>query len=240
MRLYNQVIGLAKALIVDQLRWRTVIIQLPIVAALPIYFVVAFGAWSYLETIMAGAVVSVAVWIATALVQDIVYEKETYKYLEMLIVSPMTPIAYIIGHLLAVYVLSVLSMTPLLVVYAYIVEKPIALLAVPLIALLAIPLSVASMLVGLRMKSIREVAGLSGLVSLLLLFVPPVYYPASRLPGILAKASLLVPSAALAEAYRGLTLGESIVNPSLLILYLLLLTLASLVYALKSLDWRIG
>ncbi len=240
-RSWAEFVGLFAPLLLSTIRYKSLLLQLPLVALIPFYFAVVFGLdVQALAVILAGAVVSSGVWISNALIQDIVYEKEVYRYTEMLIASPVKPLVYLAAHLLFAYTVSLVSTLPIALLYSWLTGRveavPWSLL---LSLLLSVSLSAASVSLGMKFRNLREVGSLPSLVSLLLVFIPPVYYPASRLPGGVAEASLLLPSAAAAEALRGIVQGYSLVDPLLLLVYLAVLSGASILYAALKLDWRL-
>lgn len=239
---FEKLVGLFMPLFLGTIRYRSLLLQLPVVALVPVYFALVFGLGvEKLAYILAGAVVSSGVWISNAMIQDVVYERETYKYLDMLIASPASPLLYVVAHILFAYIIAIIPTLPIAALYAWLTGS---LEAIPwslvIVFLLSLSLSALSIAVGLRFRNIREVGTFPSLVSTLLVFVPPVYYPASILPDSIAKASLLVPSASAAEALRGLVQGASLVNPYILIGYLGLVALVSIIYLAYRFDWSLG
>lgn len=240
-RWFRQLVGLAAALLKSSLRYRTMLVQLPIVALIPVYFALVYRlSTAELIQVLAGGVVSTGVWVATGVMQDVAYEREVYRFLEMLIASPMKPHVFLLAHVVASYLDAGLSTIPLIALYAWASGSPLSpLWALAISALLTFTLAPLSGVIGLRMRSVKEVGALPSFISTLLVFIPPVYYPASRLPEPLSYASLAIPTVAAAEAFRGLTLGSSLIDPLILLGYLALLSVAATGAAARLLDWRL-
>ncbi len=241
MSLTRQIIGIYLSLMKSTLRYKSLLIALPMVALIPIYFAIVFGlSENELAELMAGAVVSSGVWVSIALMQDVVYEKEVYKYLEMIIASPTRPIAYMLSHILYSYTTSLVSIIPLSGIYSLMTNK-IDSIIWSLISsfILSLSLSSLALIFGIKFRNIKEIGSLPSLISTILVFIPPVYYPVSKLPEWLAGPASLIPSVTAAEMLRGFVQGESYYDPLTLTVYLTLVALVSVVYTTFRLNWRL-
>ncbi|MEB3774637.1 MAG: ABC transporter permease [Desulfurococcales archaeon] len=241
--LLSQLYGQVASITVSQLRFKAVMISLPLVSLLPTYFALVFGLpKEELGIVLTGAVISPAVWVGVGLIQDIVYEREDYRYLEMLIASPMRPAVYILSRIMAGTLISMTTSLPLALLYTYITGSyrvlPLA-IALPLIV--SIFLAPLSMLLGLRLRSIKEAGSMPSLLSSLIVFLPPVYYAPGILPEWLRTPAMAIPSAAAAEVLRavGISGYQPILDPGVLLAYLLAASTVSLLVLYSRFNWSL-
>ncbi len=241
--LINQLYGQLASIIVSQTRYRAVLIALPIVSLLPAYFALIYGLGrEEFPLILAGAVISPSVWFSIGFMQDIVYEKVEYRYLEMLIASPMRPLIYAASRLLAGMLLAMASMLPMVALYVWLTKSLILIpLSVVLTLLLSMTLSPFSMVLGLRMANIKEVGSLPSLLSTFMVFLPPVYYTPNILPEWLRIPGVLMPSASAAEILRSLSMHgyEPIIDPNILLVYLIALAFSSTIILYFKFNWSL-
>ena len=242
-RILSQVYGQVASIIVSQMRFKAVMLSLPLVALVPVYFAAVFGlSREDLLAVLIGALVSPAVWINLGMLQDIVYEREGYRYLEMLIASPMRPIVYVASRIIAGLTISLTTILPMALVYSYLTgDYKVTPMVLGLVLLLSMILAPLSMLIGLKLRSVKEAGSLPSLLGTLLVFLPPVYYEPSILPQWLQTPAVLVPPAAVAEALRSLTLDwyTPVIAADTIIAYLILAALASAMLLYARFNWSL-
>lgn len=238
-----QFYGQVASIIVSQLRFKAAMISLAMVAVLPAYFALVFGlSREELGVVLTGAIVSPAVWINSAMIQDILYERENYRYLEMLIASPLRPVIYVLSRIAASIILSVSTVIPFTIIYVYVTGAYTAVpLALALTLLVSIFLAPISILSGLKLKSIKEASSMPTLLGALLVFLPPVYYTPWLLPEWLRLPATAIPSATAAEIVRATSINgyHPVIDPKAMITYLLALSTASLLLLYYRFNWSL-
>ena len=239
----SQLYGQIMSIIISQLRFKAVMISLPLVALLPVYFALIFGlTGGELGIILAGAVVSPAVWIGIGMLQDIVYEREHYRYLEMLIASPMRPVVYMISRILAGIMLSLTTILPLALLYAYYTGShwslPLALILPVILSTLLAPISI---LLGLKLRSVKEAGSVPSLLSTLIAFLPPVYYTPQILPEWLRVPAVAVPSATVAEILRATSISgyQPVIEPRVMFMYLISASIILILLLYSRFNWSL-
>ncbi len=136
--------------------------------------------------------------------QSIGWDKQG-KTMDMFIASPVQPFHYIFGYFISSLVFMVadfIYMLPLIIV--------LNAWAIVIASLLAIaPLLIISNLVGLsivmRIKKPTNISAITNPIQMMLIILPPVFYPASVIPRTARYFVLLIPTAAGAEIARQLS-----------------------------------
>jgi ABC-type multidrug transport system permease subunit len=180
------------------------------IGVLPMFFMTVFsGTGSLIQGVIGGMVSSVAFLGVTSGVQDITRDRYV-KIREMIVAMPVNPASYALGIALGPLVLSVPSLILFSAIAAYWRVLTLAntvwvilTLIVAWAALSAIGFMISTYLFKASMMVLNN---FSTLLSISLMFLPPVYYSETRL-GNFSWISILIPTsnaAGLIRAYMGL------------------------------------
>ena len=136
--------------------------------------------------------------------QSIGWDKQQ-KIMDMFIASPVRPFHYVFGYFLSSLVFLAADFLYMLILIIYL--NAWVIVAASLIAVL--PLLIISNLIGLsivmRIKKPTNISAITSPLQMMLIILPPVFYPASVLPETLRYFVLLIPTAAGAEIARQLS-----------------------------------
>ncbi len=136
--------------------------------------------------------------------QSIGWDKQG-KTMDMFIASPVKPFHYIFGYFISSLVFMLADFIYMLPLIMFLNAWLIVLASLVAVA----PLMVISNLVGLsivmRIKKPTNISAITNPIQMMLIILPPVFYPASVLPSTLRYIVLLIPTAAGAEIARQLS-----------------------------------
>ena len=157
--------------------------------------------------------------------------------LSLYIASPVTPREYLLGTLLAQLLMLPVELAELLVLAAILHALDLVVPAL-LAALLLIPVSVfTGLAIAMAVKKPTNISALTNPVSMILIMLPPVFYPLRVLPHWLQPAALAVPTAAAAELARSLAGYMNAVSPTWPLAVLLVWALVAVAAARKTIRW---
>ena len=172
-----------------------------VITAIPVVFVAVFS--SLAAAALAGAIVATPALLGlTSSAQGLAWDR-FIKLREMLVAAPIHPVSYAVGTAIP----SLLAALPAMGVYAALLvaytgswQGVAVALAAGIIAWLV------SVLLGFTLASRAEspfrINTVSMVLSVVLVFMAPVYYPATLLPASVAAVSLLLPTTLAAEVAR--------------------------------------
>lgn len=189
-----------------------------------------------------GAMVSYGVTGGVVSLPQTVVSYRTRRLHDMIVASPVRPLAYVIGLALSrlVYVAP-----PLVVVFViFTLVSDVAwwrvVLLLPVIALAWFVGSVLGFVVARTSDNPASVSAIANMIGYLLVLLPPVYYPLALLPAWLQDVVLIVPTANIAQLLR-LMAGLAEARPMIVIMQAVLLA-ATVVfcawYASRDGRWR--
>jgi len=191
------------------LRDPMILILLSLISFLPVFFLFIFlGAEQALPALVGAVVLSLA-FVGMGVAQSVYFNKHWFRFQDVLVASPVSPLSYAFG--LALSTLIAASPALALSFVILLLSKPVGLLA--FLAVIAVSLLMwlamvfIGYVIGLTTKNTRRANSIPQVLSFLLGFLPPVYYPLSMLPGFLQPVAMLVPSthaAQLAKYYFGM------------------------------------
>ena len=237
MRLARQALGVAvmsSRWIVRQPAW--ILQSLGITAAFAV-MLYAWGGLGALKNLVIAWIVS-SIWSAgvNMVGQDVAWQR-LHGQLDMLVASPLRPVAYLLGMLLGS-----LTFTPFVLAPVALMAAAIGALEVfaasALAAILLLPASLfTGLYIAMRIKSPANISSVTNTVSTLLQLLPPVFYPASALPDPLKPVTLLAPTSAAAELARSITMLYSVYPPLYTLAALTAWTLASVAAAARVIRW---
>jgi len=172
-----------------------------------------------------------------ALSQQIFSYRHRYRILDMFIASPVTPPIFVAGVALGSLLNALLPAIPVFVLAsAYVGHR--VLILVPVFLASWILGSVTGFFEAYRAKSPARFYALANILYYLLTIIPPVYYPASAIPGIGMYLALLIPTAALSDLAR---IALSMSDPANLhydLVVLSVYTAAMLILLARFAEWR--
>ncbi len=194
------------------------------------------------ETALVGAVVAAGTNAGLISLPQILLGYRMRRLQDMFVASPMSPHAYLFGAALSrlVYIAPVLVIA--LTAFAIVGGVGPARLAamVGLVAISWVTGSVLGFLVTARLPDPASVSAASNMLGVVLVMLPPVYYPIELLSERVARPLLALPTvdvAVLARALNGQTGGDSpYLVPALVVLAAWLLVGG--VYAWRRLRWQ--
>ncbi len=136
--------------------------------------------------------------------QSIGWDKQQ-KIMDMFIATPVRPFHYVFGYFISSLIFLAVDFLYMLILIIYLNAWAIVLASLIAVA----PLLIISNLVGLsivmRIKKPTNISAITNPLQMMLIILPPVFYPASVLPETLRYFVLLIPTAAGAEIARQLS-----------------------------------
>ncbi len=191
------------------LRDPALLILLSLISFLPVFFLVLFGGVAAAMPALVGAIVLTLAFIGLFAAQSVYFYKHWFRFQDMFVASPVSPIAYTFGLSLSTLISSSPSVVLALAILIYL--NPVGIVPVLAVlvvsALLWLSMVFAGFAIGTATKSTRRANSLPQILGFVIGFLPPVYYPLSLLPPALQPFALLIPSthaAQLAKNYFGL------------------------------------
>ncbi|MEM3403839.1 MAG: hypothetical protein QXJ17_04845 [Nitrososphaeria archaeon] len=183
------------------------IFLISIITSFPLFFIVVYG--GELSHGITGAIVATVGFIGlNSAIQDMAWDR--YLKIRQIIVSmPVNPIAYALAIALAPLVVSLpgLILFVSIALYLKILTLYSLLWTIVIITITWATLSSIGFLIStyLRNASVYAISNLANILGLILVFIPPVYYPEEVL-GNLSWASIMIPTSnavGLIRAYAG-------------------------------------
>jgi ABC-2 type transport system permease protein len=211
---------------------------LSLISFLPVFFLALFAGGHAALPALVGAVVMSLAFNGLNVAQSVYYNKHWFRFQDILVASPVSPLSYAFGLSLSTLITAslalVLSFT-ILLVFAPI--SPLNFLAVIAIAaLMWLAMVFIGHAIGLSVRNMRWANSIPQVLGFLLGFLPPVYYPLSLLPAFLRPIAMLVPStdaAQLAKYYFGL-LPTSLSSAEVLLSWAYLLGFVALMAVISA------
>ena len=159
------------------------------------------------------------------------------KVMDMFIASPVRPFHYVFGYFISSLIFPVVDLAYMLILIIYLNAWTIVLAS--LVAFL--PLLLISNLIGLaivmRIKKPTNISAITNPLQMLLIILPPVFYPASVIPETARYFVLLTPTAAGAEIARelsGLSTWHNLWYPSVVLIAWVVIGIVS---SAKTVKW---
>ncbi len=219
--------------------WLVVQLSIPLTI---IFFISLYAPEEAISEAIVGGLITIMVSAGLALQSDIVWYRVELKFQDMAVASPISPVDYMFGIAFSelaysspavVLFLGLAAMRGLLSPQAI----PILLLSLMLTWVFALS---TGFYLATRITDLRHIWALSGLLSILISMIPPVYYSIDLLPTWARPVALLVPTthaALLAKNAAGittLTLSEQLMSLAVLVAW----SIALIVLASKRAMWR--
>ena len=200
-------IGLFDALPV--LRDPMLLVIISLFAFLPVIFIFVFADQQSARQSLVGAIVLTFSFTGLFASQSVYFNKQWFRFQDMFVASKVSPASYALG----------LSLSGLVIALPGVVVAFVLLLlsgpadAVGILLLLGtsiilwIGLVFVGFAIGATTKNARRANSIPQVLSIAMGFLPPVYYPLSRLPALAQPFAMLIPTthaAQLAKYYYGL------------------------------------
>ena len=192
------------------LRDPMLLVVLSLIAFLPVFFLFLFSTdGSAALPALVGAIVLTLAFIGLFAAQSVYFYKHWFRFQDMFVASPVSPIAYTLGlSMSTLFSSSPAVVLALVALYWAVPAGAIAVLATLAVsALLWLSMVFAGFAIGSSIKNTRRANSIPQVLGFVIGFLPPVYYPLSILPPSVQPLALLVPSthaAQLAKHYFGL------------------------------------
>ncbi len=186
-----------------------VMVLLSLISFLPVFFLYLFSGGTAALPALVGAVVLSLAFTGMTVAQSVYFNKHWFRFQDMLVASPVSPLSYALGLSLSTLIAS----APALVLAFGILLASLPISVLGFLAVLAVSVLMWLSMVfigytlGVSTKNTRRANSVPQVLGFLLGFLPPVYYPLDKLPGFLQPLAMLVPSthaAQLAKFYFGL------------------------------------
>ncbi len=196
-----------------------------------------WGGLQGLKNVLVAWFISGAWGMGVNLVAQFIGWDKQGKVMDMFIASPVRPFHYVFGYFLSSLIFPVVDLAYMLVLIIYLNAWTIVLAS--LVAFL--PLLLVSTLIGLaivmRIKKPTNISAITNPLQMLLIIIPPVFYPASVIPETARYLVLLIPTAAGAEMARqlsGLSTWHNIWYPAAVLIAWVVIGIAS---SAKTVKW---
>ncbi len=200
-------IGLFDAL--PLLRDPMLLVVISLFSFLPVIFIFVFADAASAMQSLIGAIVLTFSFTGLFASQSVYFNKQWFRFQDMLVASKVSPASYAVG--LSVSGLVVALPGVLVALALLLLSGPSTAIGIVLLLatslLLWIGLVFVGFAIGATTKNARRANSIPQVLSIALGFLPPVYYPLSRLPAIAQPFAMLIPTthaAQLAKYYFGL------------------------------------
>jgi ABC-2 type transporter. len=170
--------------------------------------------------------------------QEVGYHR-IMRVLDLIIASPISPRAYILGATLGTAIFA-LAEIPIVLVMGLLTGY-LKLLVFSLIVSIAImPLGVLlGLIIVFAVKKPMNISAITNPAETLLIFIPPVLYPATIIPEPLRYIALIPPTAAAAQLARMLGGLETAVNPLIPLAIIVIWLALTVILANKVVKWSL-
>jgi len=187
------------------------LILLSLISFLPVFFLFLFAGINAALPALVGAIILTLGFSSLAVAQSVYFYKHWFRFQDMLVASPVSPISYALGLSLSTLISSAPAVVLALAVILVSNPNPVGPVEVMLVIAASILLWLSMLFVGYALgastKNTRRANSLPQVLGFMIGFLPPVYYPLDLLPGWLQPLAMLIPSthaAQLAKHYFGL------------------------------------
>lgn len=207
-----------------------------------LFFVSIYGSGIYVPIGYAGGLLMIIIASGLAVIGDTVWYKIESKFQDMIVASPVSPLIYAIGIGISElsYTLPVVVLFLAIIIFLHIFALQ-NLFAILLVACAAWMMAASiGFTAATYMRSIKNAWPISALLSIVLSFAPPIFYPISIIPEPARALVYLLPT-----TYAGLLLHDAIGVERLTLdvritywLILLLLTAGFAILASVKSRWR--
>lgn len=158
---------------------------------------------------LVGAIVLTLSFTGILASQSIYFNKHVSRYQDMLVASRVTPFSYALGLTMGTVIISIPALA---LSYGFLlVSKPVGpvefLLSLAASLVLWVAMVFLGFAIGSSTKNVRRANSVPQIVSFMLGFIPPVYYPLAAIPEAARPIAMLIPTtdaAQLAKYYFGL------------------------------------
>jgi len=235
-RIIVNAIPFTKMLYVARIRNVFAISALVLVPLTPVMYLRLFG--MNIVHGLAGALVANIVMVGLNITSDLVFYRKKLKLQDMFVASPLSPVSYVLGFAFS-SLLVILPGLLVLIGLIYVVHGirfGVLLLLCALILTWIMSIALAYM-IATRVENPIHIGTASTVTSILLVILPPVYYPLQLIPHPYRLVALIAPTTYPAHLIRSILLGAED-DPSIywvgFIVYITVITLL----ALKKGRWR--
>ena len=178
------------------LRDPMLLVMLGLIAFIPVIFMFVLIPGGFAVQALAGTIVLTLSFTGIYASQSVYYNKQVMRYQDMLVASSVTPLSYSLGLSVGTLIASlpalVLSFGLLLI------AKPVGPIEFLLALSSAMVLWCAMVFVGFALgsstKNVRRANSVPQLLSFVLGFIPPVYYPLGALPPEVQPVAMIIPT----------------------------------------------
>lgn len=227
----------------DLRRQPLMLVMITFISALPLFFMVIFGGEHMLSSGIIGAMIASAGFIGmNAAVQDITWDRYV-KIRQMIVAMPVNPASYAIGIALAPLLLSLpgLIFFGALAIWLGVLHLNVIGWVIAALILCWASLSSLGFVIStyLTKSSPYTLSNLSNILSIAMVFIPPVFYPEEML-GNLSWIAILLPTSNAAGIMRAHTGFASMTLNILLLRWLVFIISTVIFIALTVLKarWR--
>ncbi len=192
------------------LRDPMLLIVISLFSFLPVLFIYVFtNTGTALNQALVGAIVVSLAFVGIFSAQSVYFNKNWFRFQDIFVAGGVSPISYAIGLSLSTLIVSLpavfIAFGILLYLHPTDILSILGVIAVSLLTWFALVL--VGFAIGASTKNTRRANSLPQVLSILLGFLPPVYYPLSQLPPSVQPLALALPTtnaAQLAKNYFGL------------------------------------
>src|SRR5213596_2310923 len=191
------------------LRDPMLLVVISLFSFLPVIFIFVFADQKSAMQSLVGAIVLTFSFTGLFASQSVYFNKQWFRFQDMLVASKVSPASYAVGLSVSGLVVALPGVLVALVLLLLSGPAPAfgILVALATSLLLWIGLVFVGFAIGATTKNARRANSIPQVLSIALGFLPPVYYPLSRLPAIAQPIAMLIPTthaAQLAKYYFGL------------------------------------
>lgn len=195
-RIIEQIFILGWMNSLPMLRQPVQLASLIVFAGLPLFYMWALGGMHLISMGLAGAMISVAAFSGMFVSQDIIFNRIWTKFQDIMVASPVRPLAYFLGLAFSNVVSTGFAIIPysaLLVLQGKLNLANATLVLIPIMICYLSNLMLGFFL-GTVINDVKTGNSLGNILVLAMVYLPPVYYPITSLPEPLRSLVLIIPT----------------------------------------------
>ncbi|MCX8183255.1 MAG: ABC transporter permease [Crenarchaeota archaeon] len=241
-RVFEQILVIGWMNSLPMLRQPVQLISLVVFAGLPLFYMWALGGMHLISMGLAGAMISVAAFSGMFVSQDIIFNRIWTKFQDIMVASPVRPLAYLLGIAFSNVVsvgFAIIPYSALLVLQGKLNPANAASVLIPIFICYLSNLMLGFFL-GTVINDVKTGNSLGNILLLAMVYLPPVYYPITSLPEPLRVVVLIIPTVSAAQIVNNALDMPTAVKEYLPISWsiLVLSTIILAFLTMKNIRWR--
>ncbi|MEM2089415.1 MAG: ABC transporter permease [Thermoproteota archaeon] len=241
-RFVEQILILGWMNSLPMLRQPVQLASLIVFAGLPLFYMWALGGMHLISMGLAGAMISVAAFSGMFVSQDIIFNRVWTKFQDVMVASPVKPLAYLLGIAFSNVVsvgFAIIPYSTLLILQGKLNPGNAASVLTPILICYLSNLMLGFFL-GTVVNDVKTGNSLGNILLLAMVYLPPVYYPITSLPEPLRLIALIIPTVSAAQIVNNALNMPTAIKEYVSIGWMILLvsTIILALLTVKKIRWR--